>query len=658
LDTNKEVVEIVAKLALASDKYYNDSANCTMSDSAFDLLRDRLKEINPQNPFLQTVGAPVLGESIKHLIPVGSQEKVKDRKEFDDFMSKLKAEGETEFGLDHKLDGLTCCLSYEKGRLVRALSKGSGLVGEDMTENVLQMSNVKRSLTDKGFTGILRGELMLSISDFKKVFAPLGYKNPRNTVSGVSRDRKGNPFFRYIKPVYFDVNWLIESAVKKETVSDLLNYVKFLGLEVVEHKVLASPDEVWDLYKQIEQQRSTLDFELDGTIVKAEHLEIRDRLGMSSDLRPKSERAIKFASLGAITKLLSILVTEGHTGNQIPTGKVAPVLIGGVTVSSVLLNNYDYVANLGLAIGADVLVERAGDVIPFLSSVVKKDESCTPIPVPEKCVGCGGPLVKNGVHLTCMNDECEGKAIRRLKNWLIKRSIKFVGDELLSTLWENGVKEPQDLYKLTEKGLSVMPRGAGVVGSAAKTIIAEINKSKKCSLSEFMGSLAVPFLGRRQAEIMIKQGIDSLEKWVTLTVEQLNALPGFSDDGSKAVGIVEGIKKVRPVIKALLEAGIEIEAVAQEAPINPDGPLGGKVYVFTGALPSGMSRNVAWDLTRQAGGQIKDSMTKGVDYLVSASPDSSSSKTIKAKKYGIKCISEEEWQKLMKGEDPLNQKGA
>lgn len=646
-----EIEELVLKLTEASDKYYN-SDTPLMSDSAFDLLRDRLKEIDPQNPFLKTVGAPVLGESIKHVIPVGSQEKVKDRKEFDDFISKLKAEGETEFGLDHKLDGLTCCLSYEKGRLVRALSKGSGLVGEDMTENVLQMSNVKKNLSDKGFTGILRGELMLSISDFKKVFAPLGYKNPRNTVSGVSRDRKGNPFFRYIKPVYFDINWLTESAVKKETISDLLNYVKFLGLEVVEHKVLTSPDGIWDLYKQIEQQRPNLDFELDGVIVKAEHLDIREGLGMSSDLRPKSERAVKFASLGAITKLLSILVTEGHTGNQIPTGKVSPVQIGGVTVSSVLLNNYDYIANLGLAIGADVLIERAGDVIPFCSSVVKKDENCTPIPIPNKCVGCGGPLVKNGVHLTCMNDECEGKAIRRLKNWLTKRSIKFIGDELLSTLWENGIKEPQDLYKLTEQQLGKLPRGAGVVGSASKQIMAELNKSKTCSLSEFMGSLAVKYLGRRQAEIMIKQGIDSLEKWVTLTVDQLNALPGFSDDGTKAVGIVDGIKKVRPVIKALLEAGIEIEAVAQEPAVNPNGPLVGKIFVFTGALPSGTARSVAWDLTRQAGGQIKDSMTKGVTYLVCASPDSTSSKTIKAKRYGIKCISEEDWQKMLKDGPP------
>jgi NAD-dependent DNA ligase len=151
---------------------------------------------------------------------------------------------------------------------------------------------------------------------------------------------------------------------------------------------------------------------------------------------------------------------------------------------------------------------------------------------------------------------------------------------------------------------------------------------------------------------MIKQGIDSLEKWVTLTVDQLNALPGFSDDGTKAVGIVDGIKKVRPVIKALLEAGIEIEAVAQEPAVNPNGPLVGKIFVFTGALPSGTARSVAWDLTRQAGGQIKDSMTKGVTYLVCASPDSTSSKTIKAKRYGIKCISEEDWQKMLKDGPP------
>jgi DNA ligase (NAD+) len=354
--------------------------------------------------------------------------------------------------------------------------------------------------------------------------------------------------------------------------------------------------------------------------------------------------------MGAITKLLSVELSIGHTGAIIPTAKVAPVQIGGVTVTSCLLNNYEEIERLGVALNDDVDIIRAGDVIPKITSVAKKSPDRIPIEIPTKCISCGSTLEKDGAHIFCKNDDCEGKAIRRLKTWVTKREIKFLGDELLITLYERGYKEPQDIYRLSEKDISTMPRGAGVVGSAAKQIMIEINKSRKCSLADFIGSLAIKLMGRRQAEILINQGIDSLEKFVVLSVEQLNVLPGFSEDGSKATSIVEGLKKSRPIIKALIEAGIEIEEVTQKAVIDPNGPLKNKIFVFTGALPSGLPRGDAWARTNAAGGQIKDSITKGVDYLVLADPSSNSSKTQKANKYGIKCISEEEWVKMMAGE--------
>lgn len=363
---NTDIKDNVAILQKASEKYYN-GVDSELSDEEFDLRVEQLQKLDPDNPFLLTVGAKPIGTVVEHTTPIGSQEKLKTRKEFDDWCGKiLNNQVYNPFVLQYKLDGCTIVLYYEDGNLKRAVTRGDGYSGEDITSNVLQMQNVKKKLPIK-WTGSLRGEIMLHIKSFNEHFKPIGYKNPRNTVSGMSRDQKENNLFKHFRIYYFDV-MDGETFEKEYDIVDEHGRIKFitktLGLEAVHTEFCTTPDEVWTGYEEIQKSRETLDFEIDGVIVRANSLAVQKEMGVSSDLRPKGQRCIKFPPLGAVTTLKIVHLTIGHTGAIIPNGILEPVNIGGVTVTNVLLNNFEEIERLKLKINGRVKIIRAGDVIP------------------------------------------------------------------------------------------------------------------------------------------------------------------------------------------------------------------------------------------------------------------------------------------------------
>jgi DNA ligase (NAD+) len=253
-----------------------------------------------------------------------------------------------------------------------------------------------------------------------------------------------------------------------------------------------------------------------------------------------------------------------------------------------------------------------------------------------------------GVHIICQNDDCDGKNLGLVDSWLRKRNIKFIGDSILEMLYERGlVRKPQDLYALNEECLSNLPLGNGIVGERAKGIIAEIEKSKECSLNEFIGSLGVKFLGRRQAEIMVNQGVDTLDKFQTISIEKLSALEGFST--TKATGIVEGLAEMKETIKALLDAGVKITETKKE--IKKEvvmGKLNGS-FCFTGGInkvdADGVryTRSRMWALVESNGGIVHEDVKSNTTFLVQADPSSQSSKTKKAVKMGVGILGEEEF---------------
>ena len=637
---------IVKLLEEASKAYYN-TGETLISDIEFDSLKEQLRQLDPDHLFLSEIGAKPseMLAQVKHQIPMGSLDKT-TVENFPTWHQKMKGP----YCGSLKMDGSSIELIYALGKFVQAITRGDGVTGEDVTQNVKKFKNIPLMMNDK-FSGSIRGEAILHLEDFQKFFTDKA--NPRNAANGTVR-RKDGDRAEHLRFYAFDS----ANGKKFKTHTEKLQYLQKNGFDIVSITGFSGISSRYVLYQnesgviqwfnEIGEKRASLPFEVDGIVIRLDDEKAFEEAGEHGNC-PKGATVLKWEAMKAETVLLGVELTIGHTGAIVPTGKFQPVPIAGVTVSSVLLNNFDYIKGLDLEIGDTVLVERAGDVIPHVVSVVKRPKDRKPITVPADCPFCGSKLVKTGVHVICKDDECDGKNLGIVESWIRKRNIKFIGDSILEMLYERGlVRKPQDLYYLKEEGLVDLPLGNGIVGERAKVIIAEIEKSKECKLFEFVGSLGVKFLGRRQAEIMINQGVDTLEKFQTISIESLSAMEGFST--IKATGIIEGLEDVRETIQALLDVGVKILETKEPKKENSTvGKLNGQSYCFTGGInkvdDNGVryTRKRMWELVEDNGGVIHENVKSNTNFLVQADPNQFSSKTRRAIKEGVKILSEEDF---------------
>ena len=642
---NKEL--LIERIEEAARAYYNLPFQ-VMSDDEYDSLVEELRALEPDHPLLYKVGARPMGITFEHSIPAGSQEKLKNKGAYDKWIAQAQGLNCQKYARGLKLDGLTVVLDYECGKLKRALLRGDGKYGEDITANVVTMKNVK-TILPLSFSGSLRGEMILSKSDFAQYFAPMGYANPRNSASGVSRDLKGTGLCQHLSVIYFDL--VGDDGCTTE--ESRLHYIRHgLGLWAVETEFFTDPEELWSSWLAMAAKRDSLEYEIDGVVVRVNEIAIQQEMGSTSDLRPKAQRCLKFEAQGAITELLSVEMSIGSNGAIVPTGKLKPVQIGGVTVSSALLSNFNEVKRLDIAVGDTVFVTRRGDVIPKIENVIDRPINRLPINAPASCIVCGAKTEFCGAYLLCTNDECVGTEFRRLLKYVEKRNIKFLGEGTLEELYEkHNIKTPPDLYTLTAEYLSKVSRGAGgVVGEGAKVIISEIEKSKTIKLKDLMGCLAIPMLGRRQAEIMIGQGVDTLDKFLTLTVPELMGLPGFKD--AKANAIVNGIQAARPMIERMCQI-LTIDALKEDKiMVAVDNKLNGMEFCFTGKIErtddagQRFTRDMMHRVVLLNGGKVTDKVAKTTT-LVQADPSSESSKSQKAAKIGAVVLAESDFWKMV-----------
>ena len=624
MSNTKRISELEQLLKDASAAYYGGE-DAIMSDAEFDALRDELEELDPNNSVLADVGAPADSALTKvtHKMPMGSLKKINKVTEYKTWLSSVaKVNKSPDIAVQLKLDGLSVSIVYKKGKFVQAVTRGDGAVGEDVTHTIKNAKGFPKTVSTQGDVYV-RAEALLPIASWKKHFS--GSANPRNAASGTVRRTDGTGS-EHLLMVAFDV---VADDVLYDTEQERIDWLTNEKFMVTPTNVVPASD-VEKIVKKIEDNRASLPYEIDGAVCKLNKSADQENLGDHNG-RPYWARAWKFAAMGGHTVLEGVTWSVGTHGTINPVANVAPVAVGGTTIQNVTLHNVDEIKRLGLAIGDEVEVIRAGDVIPKIVRVVKQGKTRKQISV-SKCPACGSGLTRNGVNLICVKKtQCAGVLTSRIKKWIKKRDIMYLGDSNTEALIADGtLKSIADIYSLTVKSMTA----AGLGERMAEKILDEIDKSRTCTLAELMGSLSIDMLGRSEAKNLVGHGINSLDKWENLTAKQIESFPGYQ--AIKANRIATGVANAWEEIVAVADC----LTIASGKPKVVGGKLSGKSFCFTGAMNK--PRKELEDMVVNAGGAVR-SVSKELSYLVIADVSSNSSKAVKARSLGTKLITEDEF---------------
>jgi DNA ligase (NAD+) len=642
-----------------SDYYLTE--NSQLLDSEYDALERELNEIEKQYPTLakeksitEVVGVPIEGKTpfaeVRHRTQMLSLENALTEEECFSFIEDARVklnDPQTEFCIEWKLDGLAVELIYEKGVLTEASTRGDGVTGERILENIRAISNVPQKIERwKEFPIVeVRGEVVLS----KKSFDELNlrrqeagealFSNPRNAAAGSLRQldatitaTRNLSFFAY--------SFLSETKILK-TQREILTELEEAGLHIQNATMVVSENsKVLEVYQEVLSKRDELDIEIDGLVLKVNSLQYQDILG----LRTKSPRwaiAWKFPPQEARTKIIDITLQIGRTGVLTPVAELEPTFVGGVTVRRATLHNDDEIKRKDIRIGDEVIIRRQGDVIPAVvrSLVEKRTGSEKPFAFPSHCPACQTEVVRESVAIRCPNTDCSGRIVERILHSVRAEgfNIEFLGDKQIESLLAAGlIKDTADLFALKKEDLLHLERMAE---KSAQNVYESIQSKKKIALKNFISALGIRQVGIQTAKD-IALTFHSLEKLRTATKEEfldvLNIGPIVAEELIKYFQD----PKSAEIIQKFIDYGVEI--LDQE---KVSGDLAGKTFVFTGGLET-ISRDQAKALVEKSGARVSSSVSKNTTYVVAGSE--AGSKLEKAKDLGVIILSEIEFLSLVK----------
>jgi len=683
---NLSTNEICNILQRANAIYYNSGSRSHLTDDQYDEMKQHLRLQAPDHPLLRQVGAPIPRDSMRQKCPhthlVGSVQNSKDFDPEGDYVAGLRrwvtqGHGSSNYMVMPKLDGTSIRLYYENSLLVKALTRGDGMEGEDVTANAIMFAGVPLRLAVEGITCAIRGEAVLHLSDWPKL-DPEKASNPRAKAAGAVRS--DDPGAEHLTFYAFDIHGDSQPATFEKS----MGLIDMYGVQTAPRSVAATIEDVIAYHTKIGSIRGQLDFLIDGIVVRVNDNLIAERLGFT-DTCPKCMVAMKYPPAGQETEVTGIRWSVGHTGRLTPVALLKPVKIGGVEVSNANLFNVDEINRIGLLVGAKVFVVREGDVIPRIVAMKSSGPDCTQITIPTQCPSCSSPVAPRTntddtqtVDLYCENPACPAKAYRKVMNWIEKLDIQGIGDEVLDALMTyaipNATSTPSvlkpivtsiaDLYRLNgdaEALSSLQINGKKLGSKRVASILAQIDKTRTLTIDQFLGSLGIVHLGRRRVQLI-------REAWSKLTPggpgRFLNTPPGWfthpnnfpasclADYADKlgipsiAASIQKDLDDRRAEIEELLPF-ITIKEPEASSATPVTGVLTGKSFCLTGAM-SRTRDAIAADIVA-AGGEIKDDVSGSLSYLVQADPKSESSKSKKAKKLNVPVIGEERLMALIGG---------
>jgi DNA ligase (NAD+) len=655
--------ELRLLLERASYEYFVLDAP-TISDAEYDRLFRELRELERLHPELRTPDSPTLRvgvepasrlEKTEHLAPMLSLDNafsIDELRAWETRNARIVAEvREAGYTAEPKVDGLAVALTYERGVLVKGATRGNGVIGEDVTRNLRTIRDIPLRLRADG-GGVpsrleIRGEVYLSLSGFEELNrrrAEQGqptFANPRNAAAGSVRQL--DPAVTAERPLRFfafavELDPRTSERLDVRTQSELLQVLVGWGLPVnPRYRRVPRLDEVVAYVEQLEQERDSLDYEIDGAVVKVEPLALHAELGIVGAREPRWAIAFKFAPTLVTTRLLSIEVNMGRTGSLNPYAVLEPVQIGGATVRLATLHNEEDIRRKDIRVGDRVLVKRAGEVIPQVVGPVMQpgEPRGEPFRMPERCPVCDTAVERpaDEVKSYCPNAACPARRYWGLVHFVSgdAMDIRGLGERTVQQLIEAGlVEDPGDLYFLTADQLLGLE---GFQQKSAENLLTGIADSRARGLARVLFGLGVRHVGQAAAELLAR-GFGSLDRLMGASPEEYAAIHGIGQTTAEALAAYFAEPRNRQIIEKLRAGGVRL--VEDQAP-PAAGPLSGLSFVITGTLPT-LSRKEATQLIEAAGGRVGGSVTRKTDFLVAGAEPGS--KLDKARELGIAVLSE------------------
>ena len=652
MDPRERIEELTKILTDANYRYYvlDDPK---MPDFEYDRLLRELEDLEHDNPSLirtdsptQRVGGEALSKFEKHThpVPLMSLQDVFSPEELRDFLEKtLEQYPDALFSVEPKIDGLSVALEYENGRFVRGATRGDGVVGEDVTENLKTIRSIPMQLENAPARLIVRGEVYMP----KKSFEALNerqeaegkalFANPRNAAAGSLRQLDPKiAASRGLDILVFNVQ--LAEGIEFENHADSLKLLQQLRFKVIPFEVLHNSDEIVDHVMAINENREMLACDIDGAVIKVNDLDQRQRMGQTAKF-PKWAVAYKYPPEIKPTVVEDIVVQVGRTGVLTPKAVVKPVRLAGTTVTNATLHNQDFIDQRDIRIGDTVLIRKAGEIIPEILEVdfAKRPADAVAYRLPSCCPVCGAPTVKDedGAFLRCTGAECPAQLSRNIAHFVSRDAmdIEGLGASVVDSLIEkNLIRSPADIYFLTLEEMKSLWQKGDV---AAKKLLAAIEASKQQDLSRLIYALGIRQVGAKTGKVLAA-AFGSLDALANATVDELKEIPDVGDVTAQNIADWFAQMQSRHLFEKLRAAGVNLESKRAVT----DNRFAGMTFVLTGAL-SKFTRDEATDKIELFGGKAAGSVSKKTTYVVVG--ENAGSKERKARELGIPILSEDDF---------------
>ena len=658
METKRRVQELIQILNDANHRYYvlDDPK---MPDFEYDRLLRELEELEAAHPELvqsdsptRRVGGEALSQfqKVEHPVPLMSLQDVFSVEELDDFLRKVQDVAPSVcFSVEPKVDGLSVALEYVDGVFVRGATRGDGIVGEDVTENLKTIRSIPMVLDDAPPRLIVRGEVFMPKKSFEALNQrqeaegkPL-FANPRNAAAGSLRQLDPKVAAKRGLDIYI-FNVQLAEGVTYQSHQESLEHLRSLRFKVIDFHVLSSAEAVCQRVRDINEEREKLDCDIDGAVIKVDDLQLRQRLG-STAKSPRWAVAYKYPPEIKPTVIEDIVVQVGRTGVLTPKAVVRPVRLAGTTVTNATLHNQDFIDERDIRIGDTVMIRKAGEIIPEILEVdlSKRPEQSIPYVLPGRCPVCGAVTAKDvdGAFLRCTGAECPAQLSRNIAHFVSRDAmdIEGLGTAIVDALIEKGhIQSPADIYYLTLDQLKSLWKSGE---TAAKKLLAAIESSKQQDVSRLIYALGIRQVGAKTGKVLASS-FGSLDALAAASLEELTQVSDVG--GVTAAYIVDWFQQEqsRHMVERLRQAGLNFESKR----VVTDTRFAGMTFVLTGALTK-FTRDEATERIEHFGGKASGSVSKKTTYVVVG--ENAGSKERKARELGIPILSEDQFLEMIEG---------